>query len=52
MGTLSLVDDPLHSAQKLMGHARRSPPTAEYYTEAGEVVTEAVLDMIQSHGRG
>ncbi len=39
MGTLSVVDDPLHSAQWV---TRRSPPTAEYYTEAGEVVTEAV----------
>ena len=42
MGTVSVVDDPLHSAQKLMGHARRSSPMAEYYTEASEDVVEAV----------
>ncbi len=41
MGTLSVVDDPLHSAQKLMGHASITT-TAKYYTEASEDVVEAV----------
>ncbi len=39
---MPVVDDPLRSAQKLMGHASITT-TAEYYTEAGEVVTAAVM---------